>query len=106
MLPLRLKQGAVAQLVARLVRNEKARGSNPLSSTTLVVSPIIRDYEQDPRTPCRRRGELLRKAIRSYGSLGDDIHCVGAAKSASGILNLEHRRSDVAGVVDDLLIVF
>src|SRR5690349_14666688 len=26
-------QGAVAQLVARLVRNEKARGSNPLSST-------------------------------------------------------------------------
>ena len=26
--------GAVAQLVARLVRNEKARGSNPLSSTT------------------------------------------------------------------------
>ena len=27
-------RGAVAQLVARLVRNEKARGSNPLSSTT------------------------------------------------------------------------
>src|SRR3954469_5993003 len=26
-------QGAVAQLVARLVRNEKVRGSNPLSST-------------------------------------------------------------------------
>src|SRR4029077_13051901 len=26
--------GAVAQLVARLVRNEKVRGSNPLSSTT------------------------------------------------------------------------
>ena len=25
--------GAVAQLVARLVRNEKVRGSNPLSST-------------------------------------------------------------------------
>ena len=28
-----LASGAVAQLVARLVRNEKARGSNPLSST-------------------------------------------------------------------------
>jgi hypothetical protein len=27
--------GAVAQLVARLVRNEKLRGSNPLSSTPL-----------------------------------------------------------------------
>ena len=27
--------GAVAQLVARLVRNEKVRGSNPLSSTQL-----------------------------------------------------------------------
>ena len=27
--------GAVAQLVARLVRNEKVRGSNPLSSTTV-----------------------------------------------------------------------
>ena len=26
--------GAMAQLVARLVRNEKVRGSNPLSSTT------------------------------------------------------------------------
>ncbi len=27
--------GAVAQLVARLVRNEKVRGSNPLSSTAV-----------------------------------------------------------------------
>lgn len=28
--------GAVAQLVAHLVRNEGVRGSNPLSSTTYV----------------------------------------------------------------------
>lgn len=28
-----IASGAMAQLVARLVRNEKARGSNPLSST-------------------------------------------------------------------------
>ncbi len=28
--------GAIAQLVERLVRNEKVRGSNPLSSTTLL----------------------------------------------------------------------
>jgi hypothetical protein len=27
-------RGAMAQLVARLVRNEKVRGSSPLSSTT------------------------------------------------------------------------
>ena len=29
----------MAQLVARLVRNEKVRGSNPLSSTTKTPSP-------------------------------------------------------------------
>jgi len=33
-LKFRSHHGAVAQLVARLVRNEKVRGSNPLSSTT------------------------------------------------------------------------
>ena len=32
--------GAVAQLVARLVRNEKVRGSNPLSST----NPLVRGH--------------------------------------------------------------
>jgi hypothetical protein len=32
-LQFRPHRGAVAQLVARLVRNEKVRGSNPLSST-------------------------------------------------------------------------
>ena len=42
-------------------------------------------------------GELLRKAIRSHESLDDDIHCIGATKSSSGILNLEHRRSHIAG---------
>jgi hypothetical protein len=30
----------VAQLVARLVRNEKARGSNPLSSTNVDGGPV------------------------------------------------------------------
>ena len=29
-------EGAIAQLVERLVRNEKVRGSTPLSSTTLT----------------------------------------------------------------------
>jgi hypothetical protein len=29
-----LKMGGIAQLVERLVRNEKARGSNPLTSTS------------------------------------------------------------------------
>ena len=60
---------------------------------------------QPSRGMRRHRGELVRKAIRSHESLDDDVHCIGATKSASGILNLEHRRSDVAGVVDDLLIV-
>ena len=30
-------RGAMAQLVARLVRNEKVRGSSPLSSTHLFI---------------------------------------------------------------------
>ena len=30
----------MAQLVARLVRNEKARGSNPLSSTNVLGGPV------------------------------------------------------------------
>ncbi len=34
------RPGAMAQLVARLVRNEKVRGSNPLSSTQkILLSP-------------------------------------------------------------------
>ena len=32
--------GAMAQLVARLVRNEKVRGSNPLSSTVFAQAAI------------------------------------------------------------------
>jgi hypothetical protein len=39
--------GAMAQLVARLVRNEKARGSNPLSSTRVksrLTSNVRRDF--------------------------------------------------------------
>ena len=39
MLSLLPHYGAVAQLVARLVRNEKARGSNPLSSTRREPRP-------------------------------------------------------------------
>ena len=30
--------GGIAQLVERLVRNEKARGSNPLTSTPLSIA--------------------------------------------------------------------
>ena len=33
----------MAQLVARLVRNEKVRGSNPLSSTTSVTLKLPAD---------------------------------------------------------------
>ena len=33
-----LCEGGLAQLVERLVRNEKVRGSNPLTSTTLLVA--------------------------------------------------------------------
>jgi hypothetical protein len=34
-------RGAMAQLVARLVRNEKVRGSSPLSSTCLKLTEVI-----------------------------------------------------------------
>jgi hypothetical protein len=33
--------GALAQLVERLVRNEKVRGSTPLSSTKTFLLPIL-----------------------------------------------------------------
>ena len=33
-------EGAIAQLVERLVRNEKVRGSTPLSSTTFSTQSI------------------------------------------------------------------
>ena len=35
-----LQCGGIAQLVERLVRNEKARGSNPLTSTNLASGEI------------------------------------------------------------------
>jgi hypothetical protein len=42
------KSGGIAQLVERLVRNEKARGSNPLTSTnqnqTIVVSNSFKKF--------------------------------------------------------------
>jgi hypothetical protein len=33
--------GGIAQLVERLVRNEKVRGSNPLTSTNLIVLVLV-----------------------------------------------------------------
>ena len=38
-----MPEGAIAQLVERLVRNEKVRGSNPLSSTR-QVNPSIPSF--------------------------------------------------------------
>ena len=38
----------MAQLVARLVRNEKVRGSNPLSSTTTKALPLGRAFVVRP----------------------------------------------------------
>lgn len=35
------KKGGLAQLVERLVRNEKVRGSNPLTSTSILLSGIL-----------------------------------------------------------------
>jgi hypothetical protein len=55
--PHKVPQGAVAQLVARLVRIEEARGSNPLSSTI-------------GRTPCGARPVCAR--IGRGASLVDD----------------------------------
>jgi hypothetical protein len=39
--PVRLFNGGIAQLVERLVRNEKARGSNPLTSNLTINILII-----------------------------------------------------------------
>jgi hypothetical protein len=41
-----LVDGAVAQLVERLVRNEKVRGSNPLGSTTLPLEALDMAFKQ------------------------------------------------------------
>jgi hypothetical protein len=58
------KLGAVAQLVARFVRNEEARGSNPLSSTKTM-------------------GEVCR-AILCAGRLAFVVLCGCASLAASG----------------------
>ncbi len=50
--PVRLFNGGIAQLVERLVRNEKARGSNPLTSRPRNTSGWI-------SMRCHWRGELL-----------------------------------------------
>jgi hypothetical protein len=40
LVPVFIGNGGIAQLVERLVRNEKARGSNPLTSNPLVVRDL------------------------------------------------------------------
>ena len=46
--PLRLKDfGGIAQLVERLVRNEKVRGSNPLTSTNFASAKIQMTFQGD-----------------------------------------------------------
>src|SRR5690606_18851338 len=58
------RHGAMAQLVARLVRNEKAGGSNPPSSTGQAEAP-----------PARVRGALLRCVVSVHdgGGVGDTV---------------------------------
>jgi hypothetical protein len=47
----RFLNGGIAQLVERLVRNEKARGSNPLTSTTLTLRGLQRSAGES-NIPC------------------------------------------------------
>ena len=54
------RPGAVAQLVARLVRNEKVRGSNPLSSTTREPRPPAGDTAGG-------RGSLVARSVAPGG---------------------------------------
>ena len=41
-MPSGFSDGGIAQLVERLVRNEKARGSNPLTSMSLIIKDLQR----------------------------------------------------------------
>src|SRR5687767_1219751 len=49
--------GPVAQLVARFVRNEEVRGSNPLRSTSLERPPLVGGLSS-----CRRRQDRRRRS--------------------------------------------
>ena len=71
--------GGIAQLVERLVRNEKARGSNPLTSTT-PVAEIPNARSQTPRKfqrplfklqwLCGRRFEVFPLELGAYLEFG------------------------------------
>ena len=50
MLVLRSLVGGIAQLVERLVRNEKVRGSNPLTSLDLKAAPRLAFHFKPPRS--------------------------------------------------------
>ena len=42
--------GVLAQLVERLVRNEKVRGSNPLGSTILKIEKFLKENKGSPNS--------------------------------------------------------
>ena len=55
--------GGIAQLVERLVRNEKARGSNPLTSSFSLRSEKKRSFSVAAQAPDQRlklAGAILR----------------------------------------------
>ena len=56
--------GAVAQLVARLVRNEKVRGSIPLSSTNGIAHG--REVAQMKTMTCRQMGGPCELAFQAH----------------------------------------
>jgi hypothetical protein len=59
----RKRVGGIAQLVERLVRNEKVRGSNPLTSTK---SPVIKAVKSNNQTiRLRDRNWSRRDGVRN-----------------------------------------
>ena len=71
--------GAVAQLVARLVRNEKVRGSNPLSSTRPEPRPTSKNIAggagpaSSPGSTLRERWNARRALQGRYDTDIDDL---------------------------------
>ena len=65
----------MAQLVARLVRNEKARGSNPLSSTLCDVSRHRRQGEPSGFALFRVLGLVSAGGVE--GEVAEDFACGG-----------------------------
>ena len=97
----RASRGAVAQLVARLVRIEKVRGSIPLSSTTvrdlrLVVTTVslrepqemIRASEGAPITGCPR-GRSLRRLLATTWHAYERL---GQRRASSSRINMSYPR--------------